>query len=80
MYSSITPDDWCDLPGTTNPVESINHQNVPQNVNSVSLRPLVEHIYVKDRRQAVLEVATRANISITYNTKKTKDLQTSETT
>ena len=28
MYSSITPDDWGDLPGTTNPVKSINRQSV----------------------------------------------------
>ena len=71
-YSSLSTDDWFDLPSTTNPVESINRQSVPQNQKSVSLKPLVEHIYLEDRRQAILQVATNANITISYNPKKHK--------
>ena len=33
-YSSISPEEWEDLPGTTNPVEPINRQSIPQNVKS----------------------------------------------
>ena len=39
-YSSIDGDDWDELPGTNNPVESINRQSTPSNVKSVSLKPL----------------------------------------
>ena len=62
-------EDWEDLPGSTNPVESINHQGIPENQKLVSLKALVEHIYLEDRRQVVLEVATAANITITYQVK-----------
>jgi len=57
-YSSLTAEEWHDLPGMTNPVESINRQNIPQSVRSVSLKPLVEHIYLEDRRHAILQVGT----------------------
>ena len=53
-------------------MESINRQSVPQNQKSVSLKPLVEHIYLEDKRQAILQVATNANITISYNPKKHK--------
>lgn len=43
-YSALNEEDWDDLPGTTNPVESINHQSIPQNLRSISLKPLVKHI------------------------------------
>ena len=33
------------------------------------LKPLVEHMYLEDRRQAILQVATNANITISYNPK-----------
>lgn len=68
-YIALSSDDWFDLPLTTNPVESINRQSVPQNQKSVSLKPLVEHMYLEDRRQAILQVATNANITISYNPK-----------
>ena len=71
-YSSLSEEDWDDLPGTTNPVESINRQSVPENQKLVSLKPLVEHVYLEDRRQAVLEVATAANITISYQVKSRK--------
>ena len=62
-YSAITNDEWDDLPSTTNPVESINRQSTPENVKSVSLKPLVEHIYLEDKRHAVLQLASQANIN-----------------
>ena len=68
-YSSLSAEGWEDLPGTTNPVESINRQSVPENQKLVSLKPLVEHVYLEDRRQAILEVAIAANITITYHVK-----------
>jgi len=71
-YSSLTAEEWDDLPGTTNPVESINRQSIPQNVQSVSLKPLVGHIYLEDRRHAILQVATSKNITILYQTKSRK--------
>jgi len=45
-------------------VESINRQSIPENLKSVSLKPLVEHIYLEDRRHAVLQLASQANITI----------------
>ena len=69
-YSAITDDEWEDLPRTTNPVESINRQNIPENVKSVSLKPLVEHIYLEDKRHAVLQLASQANITISYEAAK----------
>ena len=68
-YSLLPSEDGEDLPGTNNPVESINRQSVPQNVKSVSLKPLVEHFYLEDRRQAILQLAKTANITISYHTK-----------
>ena len=64
-YSDTINDEWDDLPGTTNPVELINRQSIPENVKSVSLKPLVEHIYLEDKRHAVLQLASKANITIT---------------
>jgi len=69
-YSLLPSEEWEDLPGTNNPVESINRQSVLQNVKSVSLKPLVEHFYLEDRRQAILQLAKTANITISYHTKK----------
>ena len=40
-YSALDSDDWNELPGTNNPVESINQQSTPDNVKLVSLRPLI---------------------------------------
>jgi len=68
-YSSLMPDEWDDLPGTTNAVESINQQSIPPNVKAVSLKPLIEHIYHEDRRQAILQLATNANVTISYHVK-----------
>ena len=45
-YSSLSVEDWEDLPGTNNPVESINRQSTPENTKSVSLKPLIEHFYL----------------------------------
>lgn len=39
-------------------------------MKSVSLRPLIEHIYLEDRRQAALQVATNAGVTISYAVKK----------
>ena len=69
-FSNLTEEEWDDLPGTNNPVESINSQSIPPNTKSVSLKPLVEHIYLEDRRQACLEVATNKGVTISYRTKK----------
>ena len=49
-----------------NPVESINSQSIPPNIKSVSLKPLVEHIYLEDRRHACLEVTTNKGVTISY--------------
>ena len=68
-YSSLVDDEWDDLPGTTNPVESINRQSVPGNAKAVSLKPLIEHFYLEDKRHAILQVACNANITISYHTK-----------
>ena len=68
-YSSLTSDEWDDLPATTNAVESINRQSIPANVKAVSLKPLIEHIYLKDRRQAILQLASNANVTISYHVK-----------
>ena len=71
IYSLIDVDDWDELPGTNNPVESINRQSTPTNVKSVSLKPLLEHFYfVEDCRQAALQVAAEAGVTISYWTKK----------
>ena len=69
-YSLIDEDDWDELPGTNNPVESINRQGTPTNVKSVSLKPLLEHFYLEDRRQAALQVAAEAGVTISYSTKR----------
>jgi len=71
-FSSIDADEWDELPGTNNPVESINRQSTPDNLKSVSLRPLVEHFYLEDRRQAVLQIASEAGVTISYKTKRQK--------
>ena len=34
-YTALPEDDWDDLPGTTNPVESINRQSIPPNMKLV---------------------------------------------
>ena len=46
-FSSINDDKWDNLPGTNNPVESINRQSTPDNLKSVMLKPLVEHFYLE---------------------------------
>ena len=71
-FSSLEDDDWDKLPGTTNPVESINRQSVPVNVKAVSLKPLIEHFYLEDKRQAIQQVASKANVTISYHVKKQK--------
>ena len=71
-FSDLDNNDWDDLPGTTNPVESINRQSVPDNVKSVSLRPLIEHFYLEDKRHAIMQVACDANVTISYHTKQRK--------
>ena len=58
--------------GTTNPVESINRQSVPGNVKAESLRPVIEHFYLEDKRQVIQQVACRANVTISYHMKKSK--------
>ena len=45
-YSSLSFEDWDDLPATTNPIKSINRQSVPPNTKSVSLKPLIEHFHL----------------------------------
>jgi len=41
-------------------------------VKQVSLKPLIEHLYLEDKQQAILQVASEANITILYHTKKRK--------
>jgi len=72
-YSALDFDDWDELPGTNNPVESINRQSTPDNIKSISLRP--QHIYSEDRRQATLQVATNVGITISYAVKKRRRIR-----
>ena len=44
-------------------------------MKSVSLRPLIEHIYLEDRRQATLQVATNAGVTISYAVKKCRRIR-----
>ena len=74
-YSSIDVDDWEELSGTNNPVESINRQSVPCNVISVFLKPLLEHFYLEDHRQAALQVAAEAGVTISYSTRKQRRIR-----
>jgi len=60
------------MAGTTNPVESINCQNVPGTVKAVSLKPLIEHFYLENKRQAIQQVACKANITISHHVNKQK--------
>ena len=39
-------------------------------IPAISLKPLVEHIYLEDRKQAVLQVATEKGVSISYRVTK----------
>ena len=58
-----------------NPVESINRQSTPDNVKSVSLRPLVEHFYLEDRQQIVLQIGSEGwsdNFILYKETKETR--------
>ena len=41
------------MKGTTNAVKLINRQSVPQNAKLVSLKPLIEHFYLEDKRQVI---------------------------
>ena len=68
-YSLLEDEDWDKFPGTTNPVESINRQSIPDGTKLISLKPLVEHIYLEDKRQAILQLATEANVTISYQAK-----------
>ena len=70
QFTVIDGDDWDELPGMNNPVKSINRQSTPINVKSVSLKPLLKHFYLEDRRQAALQVAAEAGVTISYQTKK----------
>ena len=38
-------------------------------MKAVSLEPLIEHIYLEDRRQAILQLASNANVTISYHVK-----------
>ena len=71
-FSSLDDDDWDELPEMTNPVEPINRQSIPGNVKAVSLKPLIEHFYLEDKRQAIQQLASRANVTISYHVKKRK--------
>ena len=62
-------EDWDKLPGTTNPVKSINQQNIPDGTKLISLKPLVEHIYLEDKCQAILQLPTEVNGAISYQAK-----------
>ena len=66
-FSDIDVDDWDELPDSNSPVESINRQSVPENANLVSLKSLIEYIYLEDRRHAALQVATEKDVTIRYN-------------
>ena len=68
-YSALSHDDWDKLPETNNPVESIDRQSTPDNIKSLSLRPLIEHIYLEDCRQATLQIAASSRVTISYNVK-----------
>ena len=48
---------------------------MPDNVKSVSLRPLVEHFYLEDRHQAVLQIASKAEVTISKSKKEIVNLQ-----
>ena len=53
----------------THAVESINRQSIPNGTKLISLKPLVEYIYLEDKRQAILQLATDANVTISYQAK-----------
>ena len=38
----------------------------------MSLKPLIEHFYLEDKRQAIQQLASRANVTISYHVKKRK--------
>ena len=64
---SVIEDEECDsLPNTNNPVESINRQSVPDGAKLISLKPLVEHIYLEDKCQVILQLAMESNVTILY--------------
>ena len=65
-FSDISEEDWDELHGSNNPVESINRQSVPENAKLVSLKPLIEHICLEDRRHVALQVATQKGVTISY--------------
>jgi len=69
-FSCTNADEWDELPGTNNPVESINRQSMPYIVKFISLRPLVEHFYLDDHRQVVLQIASEAGVTVSYKAKK----------
>ena len=45
---------------------------MPENVKSVSLRPLIKHFYLEDKRHAIMQVACDANVTISYHVKHRK--------
>ena len=47
-FSDMTEENWDKLPGSNNPVESIDRQSIPDNAKFISLRPLIEHFYLED--------------------------------
>ena len=51
---------------TTNAVELINRQSVPQNAKLVFLKPLIEHFYLEDKRQSILQLASLENVTVSY--------------
>ena len=44
----MTEENWDKLPGSNNPVESIDRQSILDNAKFISLRPLIEHFYLED--------------------------------
>jgi len=56
----------------TNAVESINRQSVLQNAKLVSLKPLIERFYLENKRQAILQLGSLENVTVSYKTSSRK--------
>ena len=64
-FKEMTEKDWEEGPSTTNPVESLNRQSVPD--SCTVLRTLLENIYLEDRLHAVKTAACNDNVTTSYS-------------
>ena len=78
-FKEMEDKDWEQAPSTTNPVEALNRQSLPE--GCTVLHTLMENIYLEDRLQAVKTVVCEGNVTTTYRAspvkRKTKRKRTS---